>query len=56
MAANAVLEGCKFLSYRDDGTGHVAERLAEFEANPDPTFAPAAGGNWVLGQHRLRNR
>ena len=39
----------KFLLYRDDGTGRVAERLAEFEANADPTFVPGTGGHWVLG-------
>ena len=49
MAASVILEGCKFLLYRDDGTDQVAEQLAEVGANADPTFVSGTGGNWVLG-------
>ena len=35
--------------YKDDGTGEVAQRLAEMRANADPTFVPGTGGDWILG-------
>ena len=46
---NTILEGCNFLVYKDDGSGHVAQRLAEVKANPDPTILPAPHSDWVLG-------
>ena len=44
-----ILEGRNFLLYKDDGSGEVAERLADVKANPDRTILPGAESDWVLG-------
>ena len=46
---NTIFEGRYFALIKDDGSGKVAEPLAQVKANIDPTILPEPHSDWVLG-------
>ncbi|MCK4826768.1 hypothetical protein KA005_64130 [bacterium] len=46
---NTILEGRYFALFNDDGSGKMAQKLAEVKANIDPTILPEPYGDWILG-------
>ena len=43
-----VFDGRFFSVFADDGTG-TGKQLAQVAGNPDPTYLPGPGGDWILG-------
>ena len=49
MDDSTILEGNNLVLYKDDGSGRIAQRIADVRANVDPTIVPGTGGDWILG-------
>jgi hypothetical protein len=46
---NTILEGRYFGLFKDDGSGKMAQKLADVGANIDPTILPEPYDDWILG-------
>ena len=46
---STMLEGRYFGLFKDDGSGKMAEKLAEVKANVDPTILPEPYDDWIMG-------